>query len=116
MSSCSELTLKPLARVTERVSGTKTVGEIGSRSRSGLYGSEGYSASAITAEATKPVTGPRPMTVPNGRRRMIRVAASAPTTMPTPYIASVTPTPLGDRPRWRKACEVNSRPRGVRCK
>src|SRR6478735_1497000 len=55
--------------------------------------------SAITPEATKPVTGPSPITVPNGSQRMTRVADSAPTTMPTPYIAMVVPTPPADRPR-----------------
>ena len=59
--------------------------------------------SAITAAATKPVTGPSPITVPKARRRITRVASSAPTTMPTPYIASVMPTPVADRPRWRTA-------------
>ena len=59
--------------------------------------------SAITAAATKPVTGPSPITVPKASRRITRVAASAPTTMPTPYIASVTPTPVADRPRRRTA-------------
>src|ERR1700680_4732656 len=54
--------------------------------------------SAITAAATKPVTGPSAITVPNGRRRITRVANNAPTTMPTPYIASVGPTPGADRP------------------
>ena len=55
--------------------------------------------SAITAAATKPVTGPSPITVPKARRRITRVANSAPTTMPTPYIASVVPTPVADSPR-----------------
>src|SRR3981081_3606318 len=55
--------------------------------------------SAITPAATKPVTGPSPITVPNGSRRITRVAESAPTTMPTPYIASVAPTPVADSPR-----------------
>src|SRR6202171_1793812 len=55
--------------------------------------------SAITAAATNPVTGPSPITVPNGSRRITRVAKSAPTTMPTPYIASVVPTPVDDSPR-----------------
>src|SRR5260370_16144527 len=55
--------------------------------------------SAITAAATKPVTGPRPITVPNGSRRITRVANSAPTTLPTPYIASVVPTPVAGSPR-----------------
>ena len=59
--------------------------------------------SAITAAATKPVTGPSPITVPKARRFITRVASSAPTTMPTPYIASVVPTPVADRPRWRTA-------------
>src|SRR5258705_12044780 len=58
---------------------------------------------AITTAATKPVTGPSPITVPNASRFITRVAASAPTTMPTPYIASVAPTPVADRPRWRTA-------------
>src|SRR6266550_4243873 len=49
--------------------------------------------SAMTAAAAKPATGPSPITVPNGRRRITRVANNAPTTMPTPYIASVVPTP-----------------------
>src|ERR1700738_3343001 len=47
--------------------------------------------SAITAAAAKPVTGPRPITAPKGRRRITRVAESAPTTMPPPYIASGGP-------------------------
>src|SRR6476646_9098355 len=55
--------------------------------------------SAITPAATKPVTGPSAITVPNGRRRITRVAESAPATMPTPYIESVVPTPLAVRPR-----------------
>src|ERR1700680_4349317 len=55
--------------------------------------------SAITVAATKPVTGPRPITVPNGSRCITRVAMSAPATMPTPYIASVVPTPVADNPR-----------------
>src|ERR1700694_5023712 len=55
--------------------------------------------SAITPAATKPVTGPSPITVPNGNRRIIRVARSAPTNIPTPYIESVAPTPLADSPR-----------------
>jgi hypothetical protein len=55
--------------------------------------------SAITPAATKPVTGPSPITAPNGIRRITRVASSAPTTMPTPYIASVVPTPVADNPR-----------------
>src|SRR5882724_2230283 len=52
--------------------------------------------SAMTAAAAKPVTGPSPITVPNGNRRITRVAESAPATMPTPYIASVVPTPVAD--------------------
>ena len=59
--------------------------------------------SAMTAAATKPVTGPSPITVPKARRFITRVASSAPTTMPTPYIASVVPTPVAERPRWRTA-------------
>src|SRR6476659_2579124 len=59
--------------------------------------------SAITAAATNPVTGPSPITVPTANRFITRVATSAPTTMPTPYIASVVPTPVADRPRWRTA-------------
>src|SRR3954447_15453549 len=55
--------------------------------------------SAITPAATKPVTGPSPITVPKARRRITRVATSAPTTMPTPYIARVVPTPVADSPR-----------------
>ena len=55
--------------------------------------------SAITPAATKPVTGPSPITVPNDIRCITRVAKSAPTTMPTPYIASVVPTPVADSPR-----------------
>src|SRR5450756_1663452 len=50
--------------------------------------------SAITKAATKPVTGPSPITVPKGRRRITRVAASAPTTMPTPYMATGVGTTL----------------------
>src|ERR1700759_1424037 len=48
---------------------------------------------ASTADAAKPVTGPSPITTPNGSRRITRVADSAPATMPTPYIAKVVPTP-----------------------
>ena len=59
--------------------------------------------SAMTQAATKPVTGPRPITVPKARRRINRVASSAPTTMPTPYIPSVTPTPVADNPSRRTA-------------
>src|SRR3954467_12475286 len=59
--------------------------------------------SAITTEATKPVTGPSAITVPNGNRLITRVASNAPITMPTPYIASVAPTPEAERPRWRTA-------------
>ena len=59
--------------------------------------------SASTAEATRPVTGPSPITVPKASRRITRVAASAPTTMPTPYIAKVDPTPVADSPRCRTA-------------
>ncbi len=59
--------------------------------------------SAITSEATRPVTGPSPITVPNASRFITRVANSAPTTMPTPYIASVVPTPVALSPRWRTA-------------
>ena len=59
--------------------------------------------SAITTAATKPVTGPSPITVPKASRFITRVAASAPTTMPTPYMPSVTPTPVADSPRWRTA-------------
>src|SRR5712672_3217337 len=47
---------------------------------------------AMMTAATKPVTGPSPITVPNASRFITRVATSAPTTMPTPYIASVVPT------------------------
>ena len=59
--------------------------------------------SASTMAATSPVTGPSAITVPNGSHRIIRVAASAPTTMPTPYIDSVVPTPVADNPRRRTA-------------
>src|SRR5437016_13125307 len=59
--------------------------------------------SDITAAATNPVTGPSPITIPKASRFITRVAASAPTTMPTPYIPSVTPTPVADSPRWRTA-------------
>src|SRR5206468_4056803 len=38
-------------------------------------------------------------TTPNGNARMIRGVSSAPTTMPTPYVASVAPTPNAERPR-----------------
>src|ERR1700732_4055733 len=70
---------------------------------------EGMSVvSAITAAATKPVTGPSAITVPNASHRIARVARSAPTTMPTPYIASVAPTPVADRPRWRTAYGTNT--------
>src|SRR5205807_4353998 len=64
--------------------------------------------SAITTAATKPVTGPSPITVPKARRFITRVAESAPATMPTPYIPSVTPTPVADRPRWRTAYGTNT--------
>ncbi len=59
--------------------------------------------SAITPAATKPVTGPSPITVPKASRRITRVASSAPTTMPAPYIANVAPTPVADSPRRRTA-------------
>src|ERR1700688_1455715 len=59
-------------------------------------GVENTVVSAITAAATKPVTGPSPITVPNGSRRITRVAESAQTTMPTAYIESVVPTPGAD--------------------
>ena len=59
--------------------------------------------SASTVAATNPVTGPSPITVPKASRRITRVASSAPTTMPTPYIASVMPTPAADSPRRRTA-------------
>src|SRR5271154_1932953 len=49
--------------------------------------------SAIIAAATKPATGPSPITVPKARRRITRVASSAPATIPAPYIAIVVPTP-----------------------
>src|SRR6266850_5763754 len=52
--------------------------------------------STITLAAAKPATGPSPITVPNAKRRITRVAASAPTTMPAPYIPSVAPTPVAD--------------------
>ncbi len=52
--------------------------------------------SASTAAATRPVTGPSAITVPNASHRITRVAESAPTTMPTPYIASVAPTPVAE--------------------
>src|ERR1700744_5779546 len=55
--------------------------------------------SANTPAATKPVTGPSPITVPKANFFITRVAASAPTTMPTPYIASVVPTPVADSAR-----------------
>src|SRR3954449_2793975 len=48
--------------------------------------------SAITTEATKPVTGPSPTTVPKEIARITRVANRAPITMPTPYIVSTVPT------------------------
>jgi len=54
---------------------------------------------AIIVAATKPVTGPSPITVPKASRRITRVASSAPATMPAPYIASVVPTPVADSPR-----------------
>src|ERR1700682_6009505 len=59
--------------------------------------------SAITAAATKPVTGPSAITMPNGRRPITRVARRAPTTMPTPYLASVVPAPDADSPGRRNA-------------
>src|SRR5258708_33727513 len=49
--------------------------------------------SAITAAATKPATGPSPLTVPKGSRRITRVASKAPTTLPTPHIPTVAPAP-----------------------
>src|ERR1700722_19511844 len=64
--------------------------------------------SAITPAAARPTTGPRPITVPKGRRRITRVASNAPITMPTPYIASVVPTPVADSPRWRTAKGTNT--------
>src|SRR5258705_9415812 len=53
----------------------------------------------VIVAATKPVTGPSPITVPKAGRRITRVAESAPATMPAPYIASVVPTPVADSPR-----------------
>ena len=58
---------------------------------------------AITQAAAKPDTGPSPITVPKARRFITRVASSAPTTMPTPNIASTVPTRGADRPRRRTA-------------
>src|ERR1700722_19027320 len=76
------------------------------RPASGALGMNVVSAS--TPAATKPTTGPNPITVPNGTRRITRVASSAPTTMPTPYIASVVPTPVADNPRRRTAYGTNT--------
>jgi len=42
------------------------------------------------------VTGPSPITTPNARRRMTRVATSAPTIIPAPYMPSTMPTPDAD--------------------
>ena len=63
---------------------------------------------AITTAATKPVTGPNAMTVPNCNRRITRVASSAPTTMPTPYIARIVPMPDAERPNCRTAYGTNT--------
>src|SRR3954465_2256218 len=59
--------------------------------------------SAIMLAATNPVTGPSPITTPNGRRLMTRAAGNAPRTTPTPYIASVVPARLAERPSRRTA-------------
>src|SRR5882762_9050015 len=57
--------------------------------------------STSTTAAARPVTGPSPTTTPNGSARMMGGASSAPATIPTPYVASVAPTPKADRPsRW----------------
>ena len=59
--------------------------------------------SAMIPAATKPVTGPRPITVPNGSQRITRVASRAPNTIPIPYMPSTRPTPAADRPSERTA-------------
>src|SRR3982074_1631862 len=55
--------------------------------------------SATTTAAAKPVPGPSATTGANRRGAITRVAESAPTAMPTPYIARVVPTPDADNPR-----------------
>ena len=58
---------------------------------------------ATTTAATNPVTGPKAITVPNGNRRITRVASNAPTTMPTPYIPNIVPMPEAETPNRRTA-------------
>src|SRR6478609_7413575 len=71
--------------------------------RPASHGEGTSTVSATTTAATKPVTGPRPTTVPNAIHFITRVANSAPITMPTPYIVSTVPTPAAVSPRWRTA-------------
>src|SRR5919109_744700 len=57
----------------------------------------------MNSAATNPATGPSAITRPNDSDRMIRGAPSAPPIMPTPYVASVTPTADADSPRCSTA-------------
>src|SRR6202158_2204102 len=79
---------KVVVEITHRIGPTPSRKKLGPANN----GVAATVVSAITPAATKPVTGPSPITVPNGSHRITRVAESAPTTMPTPYIASVVPT------------------------
>src|ERR1700724_404435 len=87
--------LKVVVEITHRIGPTPSRKKL----RPASHGLGMKVVDAITAAPARPVTGPSPITVPNGNRRITRVANSAPTTMPTPYIASVAPTPAADSPR-----------------
>src|SRR5947207_16005497 len=50
--------------------------------------------SAIILAATNPVTGPSPITTPNGKRLIPQLASDPPITLPTPSIARLEPAPL----------------------
>jgi len=53
----------------------------------------------ITIALIAPATPVKSALVPKASVFITRVAASAPTTMPTPYIASVVPTPVAESAR-----------------
>src|SRR5205814_9647644 len=80
---------KVVVEITHRIGPTPSRKKL----KAASHGDETKVVSAMTEAATKPVTGPSPITVPKGNRCITRVANSAPTTMPAPYIASVVPTP-----------------------
>src|ERR1700738_3919139 len=90
---------KVVVEITHRIGPTPSRKKLTAAS----YGEGTKVVIAITAAATKPVTGPSPITVPNAKSFTTRVAASAPTTIPTPYIARVVPTPAADNPSRRTA-------------